>query len=413
MLNLITCPECTRKIHQPGINFCPHCGASLSSVDWVGSSGSEEPLPTAPVTIDEEEESLSNPASGNPTKKPRWRILIWVLLALLIICGLALFAYFYYSKNTLKADEKVGESLDLAVHERKEPPQFTVSDADRLYPGWTLLRAESLMVGSSDYAVVILGKASNDQYNLDTMIAVCQEKEKAWDITWEIPETIGMCSVGRYDIEHPDEFSDRISDILYVVDSNKAIVVFDIVTDGGSYGSVGYAIVLMLSEDDAIMKFMENEFNIQTEKQEDRIILTADYSFGKKIFCLKKGQFHQTNIPLSECFPSDSVQIPFIIGNDNRVYPAKDKCVSVNVGQTITFVPANEKAKIQMDNGGITIYIDSGVPVSCCNASRLRGITCENDWPGLFYVQVENIDENNPDYHSEYQEPTFVVEVTP
>jgi len=43
----------------------------------------------------------------------------------------------------------------------------------------------------------------------------------------------------------------------------------------------------------------------------------------------------------------------------------------------------------------------------------LRGITCENDWPGLFYVQVENIDENNPDYHSEYQEPTFVVEVTP
>ena len=47
----------------------------------------------------------------------------------------------------------------------------------------------------------------------------------------------------------------------------------------------------MLSEDDAIMKFMENEFNIQTEKQEDRIILTADYSFGKKIFCLKRANF--------------------------------------------------------------------------------------------------------------------------
>ena len=394
------CPECNRELHRKGIKFCPYCGASLSSVDWASPDESEETLSPDSVPY-------------NKAKKPRWRMLIWILPALLIICGLAFFAMSYYGKTAPTVEKKVEDKPDMAVKQRKQSLQFSNSDAERLYTGWTLLRAEPLMVGNSDYAVVFLGKV--DGYESEMAIAVCQVKENVWDIAWEIPEALWIGTGHRIEpFTDPHEFSDRISDFLYITNQNKALVVINVEVDGGSIGGVYNPIVLVLSEDDVVMKYTECEYNIEAEKQGDCIILSGAFSYGKKTFCLKDGRFQQTNIPLSECFPADAVQIPFIMGYDNRVYPAEQQYVTVDPGTTIAFVPADDKARKQLDSGAISIYAGGEVPVSCCNFSELRGITYEmGTGPGITYFQLENLDEDNAYYFDEYREPTFVVEVVP
>jgi len=280
---------------------------------------------------------------------------------------------------------------------------LTSADFGRLFPGWVLLQQHALSYANGNYCIVVMGRYQ-DEYNNGLRISVCKKIRNQWNETWHIPKDM---STRPFDLYHPPD--DWGPNITIVTNTNKALVVVNYYT-GGAH-RIDEVIAVVLDDRGKGVIYEENWAGaISLSLEEDKILVEGEGSYGIHIFSLDNDCFKLEKIPRSEMAPYNSVEARFTIDENNMVHPIESSEIMLKVGQTIAFIPNDDRAKERFDSGEISLYLDAwnGPPVTACHANEiLTGNYYIFDKPGVYHFLLQGVS------HSLNSEPTFTITVEP
>ena len=152
------------------------------------------------------------------------------------------------------------------------------------------------------------------------------------------------------------------------------------------------------------------------KKQDNSISIEGYDEYGIHKLYIENGEYKEEIIKRSDTTPNQSIKAGFILGGcDNLIYPSGESNITCKVGDTIAFIPANQKTKQSFDNGEIFIYTDAWnePPVTVGECNRIfsgNSYTFEKAGTAnflLIYAKNE-LSSNNKDI-----KPTFTVTVKP
>lgn len=213
--------------------------------------------------------------------------------------------------------------------------------------------------------------------------------------------------------QYPETF---LQNLIIIKDNYAALIAANILV-GGTHGTTQVAVIVLNSDGKCSLQQLDSSGIMSVEKEDDYIKITGEGDYGVHELYLENGKYHQEIIPLSKMAPADSVKAKFIVdGYEGLVYPAENGTITMKVGQTIAFVPANEETEKLFNGGKIAIYTDAwnGSPLTTGEADCLKtGNSYTFDKAGIYHFLLicYNNQENNyfPEESSDEKEPTFTV----
>jgi hypothetical protein len=149
-------------------------------------------------------------------------------------------------------------------------------------------------------------------------------------------------------------------------------------------GSTGFGQALALTIDDNGVCHLRGKFDINemSVKQEgNTLALIGDQQFGTHRLSFQGEQYIDSKTSASELSPNGAVQVNFKLDANGDIALLGQNTLSMSIGQTIAFIPADEKTKESFNQGIIGIYSDawnSDSPLNTSNSDRL--------WKGNSYT---------------------------
>lgn len=294
---------------------------------------------------------------------------------------------------------------------------FTKEDFEKLYPSWVYLGSEVIDFGRNVYAVVVMGQPDyKDDFGqtVNIRISVCKKADQ-WLEIWHLPKDLQGSPVDENSLKQYTETF--LIDLVTIKDNYAALIVANVFV-GGAHGTTQVAVIVLDSNGKCSLQQLDSSGIMSVEKEDDHIKITGEGAYGVHKLFLENGKYRQEIIPLSKMAPADSVKAKFIVGGYERlVYPAETGTITMKVGQTIAFIPANEETEKLFNEGKISIYTDAwnGPPLTICEANRLDGNSYTFDKAGTYHFLLifHNDWEDNYFFEesSDEREPTFTVVV--
>ena len=162
------------------------------------------------------------------------------------------------------------------------------------------------------------------------------DKSKKPSIIWESPPMEG-------------EFFEDV----HVLESEQSAVIAGIFNLGGAHALFNY-IVVHLFPDGSVVSMSLNQYGY-IEKSGNE--LQINDVFQKFVFRSNGSEISTTHFLRDQMGPEDAIPAYFSLSGDKIL--AKNPVMTVKNGQTIAFIPANERTKTAFNSGNITIYTDA------------------------------------------------------
>ncbi|MCL7748024.1 tetratricopeptide repeat protein [Halalkalibacter alkaliphilus] len=311
---------------------------------------------------------------------------------------------FYLYLFELTDDEMYIEQLSAVTKVEnllyKEAPEISDQEVSTLYPGTEVLDQKTISFGFVDYTVLALAATQSDEWFIDLEIAIVSydRRTEKWQRVWESSP-----------FELYEEFDNYLFGELLVTNPNPTNALIGFAYNFG--GSSGHHQIEVLSLDYAGLgslrwsaeNFRDGKFDI-----EDNAFVIVNPQ-GQFTLQFQGQQFTTDHIPRSELAPADSKELLFTVRDSGRVIAANEQRVTVNKGETIAVVPADQKAKDQFDGGELGLYIGDASTMSLAHVNywyTWNSVTLHE--PGWYHIVLES---RNYDYSFGSPEPTFIIEV--
>jgi len=324
-------------------------------------------------------------------------ISILLLLVLLFGCGKNYNATQKGSIETIKNEVKI------------------ISDEriNELYPGWILLRKEAINLNGDNYGIIGLARTKN-QFTANVRLCILKLIDNQWLEVWRIPLDLESESFGENRLrEKPDN---NLKDLLIVDDNNSALVVANVLV-GGNHGTTQVlAFTINQIRNEYALKLFDSSGLMKINKDGKYILIEGQGKYGIHKVYLENGEFKEDIINRSNTNSSESINASFVLSdNGNLIFPSESSNMTMQVGQTIAFIPANAKTKQAFDNGEIEIYTDAWnePPLTICEANKISsGNSYTFDKAGTVHFLL--VSTKNKHYINNGNiQPTFTVLVKP
>jgi hypothetical protein len=270
-----------------------------------------------------------------------------------------------------------------------------LSQFHHLFPEWTVIKGSTVQFGSTEYTVVAVGQSRDDFSGALKVAVLSKTPEDKWTKISETPEYETFLS-------EPELYIGSLL-TLNPQGGDTALIVFDI----PSGGSAGFVDVIALSvHHNGAMEEMWSGFGFGIKMDSNSVSVEE---IGEKKLSLINGKFSLEEIPRSEVAPSNAKEVLFDINELGQVVPVEEKKVSMKVGDSIAFIPANEEVKRKFDLGEITLYTNANIggKLTLSNSNMYQhGNYVQFNSPGKYefvleYYEGQKMDSDNPD-------PTFI-----
>jgi hypothetical protein len=227
---------------------------------------------------------------------------------------------------------------------KKLTPTFNQTVVDRINPGWQLEKSQIIHFPDHDVIVAVIAKPP---YMSEPKLIVVQvdSVSGSWLTKWSGDIT-------------PNGYG-KLQSFL-VTQPNSEGSALAIVSEDQIASPLG-AVALVLKIDESGTCILEETFysvDFSIEQQGNVVIVNADRKLGMRTLSLHGKNYVDHRTPASQLSPPGSVQVAFQLDHDGNVVPAKQKTLTMRVGQTIAFIPADERTKEELDQGNIWIYFD-------------------------------------------------------
>ncbi|MBM7654562.1 hypothetical protein [Neobacillus cucumis] len=309
-------------------------------------------------------------------------------------------------KSSNVANEKVVSQT--SAPSIKKTAVFNQSTIDKLYPGWVLKLNQSIKLSEHDLVVAGLQKGQGAWQTQGRVVVLQFDNVSGnWETKWS-----GSILSDNKDFPYYEFQS------IAVVKSNsqkRALAV--VAADCG--GSTGYGQAIALTIDDGGASILKGKFDINEMalKQEGNTIkLSGDQQFGTHQLSLQGEQFVDSKTSSSDLSPDGAVQVNFKLDANGDIVLLGQDYLSMSVGQTIAFIPADEKTTQAFNQGIIGIYSDAwnnSAPLNLSNSDRLwKGNSYTFDKGGEAHFLLVT-DEKSATIPFDNPEPTITINVQP
>ncbi|WP_042462577.1 protein kinase family protein [Neobacillus dielmonensis] len=361
-------------------------------------------------TKDERKEPVPIPFQASPENSPKQNSLLkWLVPATVLLMivmgsiwalGLNDSAVKKANGNTVKTPAAAKNTTTMSAQKAEAPkngPSFDLSQFAELFPGWQLIKGESIKLAGTPYTLVAAAQKRDDLSGV-VKIGILTEANGSMTKVWESSEYASFLA----------EPTDYIQSFLTITqsDQQKGLLVFDL-PDNGSLGIASIYGLMIQPGGSAEQVWTGPGFGI---KKQNDVITVMD--IGVKNLSLSNGQFSLEEKSRSESAPADAQTFLFDIDASGAVIPVNDKEITVKVGDKLAFIPANNEAKRKFDQGEISIYTDvyTTGSLSLANAYLLdHGNYVEFDTPGEFHFVLEAV--GGPELNVDHPFPTFTARV--
>jgi hypothetical protein len=286
---------------------------------------------------------------------------------------------------------------------KKITPTFNQTVVDRINPGWQLEKSQIIHFPDHDVIVAVIAKPP---YMSEPKLIVVQvdSVSGSWLTKWSGNVT-------------PNGFG-KLQSFL-VTQPNPERSALAIVSEDQVASPLG-AVAMVLKIDESGTCILEETFyslDFSIEQQGNAVIVNADRKVGMRTLSLHGKNYVDHRTPASQLSPPGSVQVAFQLDHDGNVVPAKQKTLTMKVGQTIAFIPADERTKEEFDQGDIWIYFDWGkgnIDTSTVVNSVWSGNSYTFDKKGTVrFLLITNKKWSDIHLSNTKTMPTFIIDVEP
>jgi len=248
---------------------------------------------------------------------------------------------------------------------------FNQSTVDQLYPGWVLKLNQLIKYPDHDVVVVGLQKEGSTWGREGKVVVLQSDSVGNWSANWS-----GDILTGE---EFPFyEFQSMA--VLKSTSKKQAIAV--VAADTGGSTGFGQVITLLIGENGKTSLKKTFDVNAMSVEQKDtKIVVSGDQQFGTHELSFNEEQFVDSKTSASDLSPDGAVQVNFKLDPNEDIVLLGQDTLNMSVGQTISFIPADDKTRAAFEQGIIGIYSDawnSGAPLNTSNSDRL--------WEGNSYT---------------------------
>ncbi|WML54337.1 hypothetical protein RCG17_06735 [Neobacillus sp. PS3-12] len=309
------------------------------------------------------------------------------------------------NKNNVASDKVESQTQAPSV---KKTAVFNQSTIDKIYPGWVLKLNQTIKFSDRDVVVAGLQKGQGAWQSQGKVVVLQFDNVSGnWLTKWS-----GSILVDNKDFPYYEFQS------IAVVKSNsqkRALAV--VAADCG--GSTGYGQALAVIIDDSGASILKEKFDINEMalKQEgNTVTLSGDQQFGTHKLSFQGEQYVNSKTSSADLSPDGAVQVNFKLDNNGNIVLLGQEYLSMSVGQTIAFIPADERTREAFNQGIIGIYSDAwnnGSPLNTSNSDRLwKGNSYTFDKSGEVHFLLVT-DEKSATIPFENPIPTITINVQP
>ena len=273
-----------------------------------------------------------------------------------------------------------------------------------------LIEKKDLIIFLNHQRFLVVGstkKINKETTKVQTIIYKCdinkiKTGENIWKLIWKTKDVEAF----RYES-------------LYVLKTNNSALILSGYNNGGAYGLSSF-FVLRLNLNGKV----EKDNNLEYLRSENVVIkdnsIVATEDLRRTEYIVIGDEITQKIIVRSDMAHEGAIKVYFHLNEDGEISPSSNNLLNLKIGQTIAFIPDNEKTKIAFNKGDIGIFTDNwhvdGSAISTCEADRVRsGNDFKLDKIGECHFLVFNEQNPNISYSTviepEYQ-PTFTVLVS-
>jgi len=342
-------------------------------------------------------DSKSNINDGRTRKKTKRRSSWFVgLFAALISLGVLAGC-----SSSEKSETEV-DSIDVQEQTEEKPPTITQEEVSTLFPGYELVTQQHAHMNGFYYTILAIGKHASE-FDASVKIAVVDYDADSEDMKWRsLWETEEYMADPMFEVEH------FLGDLLVLEqpEASIALVGFNVL-HGGSMAI--YETTVLEVNEQGVGKVGWEGNGSRIEKKGDSLIA---YDRGETHFSIDKDKMVAKDIGRSSLAPDDAYKASFAL-KDGLVVPTESKDIYLELGDILSFVPADQEARKNFDDGGIMIYTNlwNEGPTDLANANMLYGGNAiEIDREGTIEFVLDYYTEENP---TSFDTPpiTFVVHV--
>ncbi|MDP4105264.1 MAG: TIR domain-containing protein [Bacillota bacterium] len=255
----------------------------------------------------------------------------------------------------------------------KKTDVFNQSTIDQLFPGWVLRLNQSIIFSNQDVVVAGLQKGQ-DAWQMQGKVVVLQFDNASgnWLTKWS------GCILSDNNAFPYYEFQSMV-----VVKSNsqkRALAV--VAADCGGSSGYGQALALTIDESGACIlngKFDVNQMAVNQEG--NTITVSGDQQFGTHWLSFQGEEYVDYETSSSDLSIDLAVQVNFKLDVNGDIVLLGQHVLNMSIGQTISFIPADERTREAFNQGIIGIYSDAwnnDYPLNTSNSDRL--------WKGNSYT---------------------------
>lgn len=144
--------------------------------------------------------------------------------------------------------------------------------------------------------------------------------------------------------------------------------------------------------------------------------MSGDQQFGTQKLSFQGEQFIDSKISASNLSPSDAVQVNFKLDTSGNIVLLGQDTLNMSVGQTIAFIPADDRTTQSFNQGFIGIYSDAwnnGSPLNLSDSDRLwKGNSYKFTQSGeVHFLLISNAKTNSVPFDN--PTPNITVNVQP
>jgi len=286
-----------------------------------------------------------------------------------------------------KPDTKVVSS-EVQEQTEEKPPTITQEEVTTLFPGYEIVTQQLAHINGSYYTILAIGQHASE---LDASVKVAvvdydaDSEDMKWNSLWETEE---------YFADPMFEVENFLGDlfVLEQAEAPIALVGFNVL-HGGSMAI--YETTILEINDQGIGKVGWEGNGSRIEMKDDSLIA---YDLGETHFSIEIDKLVVNEIGRSDLAPEDAYKASFTL-KDGLVVPTDSKDIYLELGDTLSFVPEDQEARKNFDDGGIMIYTNlwNGGPTNLANANMLYGGNAiEIDREGTIEFVLDYYTEENP-----------------